>query len=67
MASLRRQDLPAIFHRNGAVYVFGLNEVSRGEIITGNMLAYEMPSDRSQNIDSELDLRMVELLLKERE
>lgn len=53
----RRQDLPELFLRNGAIYL------TRTEVITeqnslkgGKSLAYIMPELRSVNIDSEIDL-----------
>lgn len=66
LASERRQDLPPVFHRNGAIYVFGPNEIARREIITSDMVAYEMPGESSVNIDTELDLLLLEAVLARR-
>lgn len=63
LASARRQDLPPIFHRNGAVYVFGQREIDAGVIIGDYMLAYEMPASRSLNIDTELDMAIVQTVM----
>lgn len=63
LASARRQDLPPVFHRNGAVYVFGQREVDAGVIIGDHMLAYEMPASRSLNIDTELDMAIVQTVM----
>lgn len=63
LASIRRQDLPPIYHRNGAIYVVGQRELDRGEIVTEPMTAYEMSFESSINIDSELDLAVLEHVL----
>ena len=66
LASLRRQDLPPVFHRNGAVYVFGPREVASGAIIGPQMTPYPMGQDRSLNIDTEFDLAVMEAVLARR-
>lgn len=63
LSTARRQDLPPVFHRNGALYVFGSREVDAGVIISDHMLAYEMPAERSLNIDTELDLRILQAVM----
>jgi CMP-N,N'-diacetyllegionaminic acid synthase len=63
MAAARRQDLPPIYHRNGAVYVFGQREVNSGEIVTPNMLPYIMPAERSFNIDTEIDWKIIQMVM----
>lgn len=62
-ATARRQDLPPVFHRNGAVYVFGQREVAAGVVIGEHMLAYEMPASRSLNIDTELDMTILQAVM----
>lgn len=62
-ATARRQDLPPVFHRNGAVYVFGQREVAAGVIIGERMVAYEMPASRSLNIDTELDMTILQTVM----
>lgn len=62
-ATARRQDLPPIFHRNGAMYIFGQREVAAGVIIGEHMLAYEMPAKRSLNIDTELDMTILQTVM----
>ncbi|MGN3974588.1 acylneuraminate cytidylyltransferase family protein [Tsuneonella sp. SYSU-LHT278] len=64
LASARRQDLPALYLRNGAIYIVGPQELARGEIICDPMVPYEMPADRSANVDAEIDLVVLEALLK---
>lgn len=63
LASLRRQDLPALYLRNGAIYVVGPDQLARREIICDPMAPYVMPPDRSANIDTEIDLLVLEALL----
>lgn len=67
LAALRRQDLPPVFHRNGAIYVFGPAQLEQREIITDDMIAYEMPTASSINIDTELDLMLLEAVLAHRQ
>ena len=66
-STARRQDLPAVYHRNGALYVFGEREVEQGAIITRDMTPYVMPFARSANVDVPLDLVVLEALLKDDE
>jgi CMP-N-acetylneuraminic acid synthetase len=63
LSQLRRQDLPPVFHRNGALYVFGQRELESGEIVGQHMLAYEMPASRSLNVDTELDMKVLEAVM----
>lgn len=63
MAAARRQDLPPVYHRNGAVYVFGQREINNKEIVTPNMLPYIMPAERSFNIDTEIDWKIIQMVL----
>jgi N-acylneuraminate cytidylyltransferase len=60
----RRQDLPQVFALNGAVYVADCRwlETSR-TFVTPETTAYLMPKERSIDIDTLLDLKLVELLI----
>ena len=61
----RRQSLPKTYRLNGAVYVTAAGSIRQKQAAVGDKtLAYIMPQDRSVDIDSELDLAMAELLLK---
>jgi len=62
-AGMRRQDLPPLVLRNGAIYIVGPEQLRAGRIINDPMAGYEMPPERSVNIDSELDLLVLEALL----
>ena len=57
----RRQDFERVWWRNGAIYIarrFLL--VERGQVIGARPLTYEMPRERSVNIDDEADLELAE-------
>lgn len=60
----RRQDLPAAYALNGALYYAEANWLRRsGGFIGDETLAYRMPAGRSVDIDSELDWQMAETVL----
>lgn len=63
-ATTRRQELPPVYHRNGALYVFGHAEVDSGNMITERMTPYVMPEERSINIDTELDFLLLQAMLE---
>ena len=61
----RRQDLPYIFIPTGAIYIarsqwFMENRSFYSELTTG----YKIPIERSLDIDTELDLKLLEVLIK---
>jgi CMP-N,N'-diacetyllegionaminic acid synthase len=63
--TLRRQDLPPTFCLNGAIYCTRRAVlIERGSLWGKRTLAYIMPAERSVNIDSLLDLKLAECLLK---
>lgn len=58
----RRQDLPAAYVLNGAVYVAGCEWLQRSRsFVTAETVAYVMPQERSLDIDTELDLKLMEI------
>lgn len=63
-ASLRRQDLPPVYLRNGALYVFGPEQVTAGRIITDDMVAYVMPPESAVNVDTEMDFVLLKLIME---
>lgn len=65
---MRRQDLtPPAFKRNGAIYLTRRDVVMTGHSIWGSWIRpYEMPPERSINIDSPLDLAVAEAVLTQR-
>ncbi len=63
----RRQDGAAAFVPNGAVYVLAADLVRSGESWYGpSTLAYEMPAERSLDIDEPWDLHVARLIFDER-
>ncbi len=64
---LRRQDAPQVYRLNGAVYVIKRDVIMKESRVLGNdTRAYVMPPERSIDIDTELDFKFAELLMKER-
>lgn len=63
----RRQDLPATFHVNGALYIENVDWLLAGKTLISNAtLGYVMPRERSVDIDSALDFLIAETLLLHR-
>jgi N-acylneuraminate cytidylyltransferase len=62
--SSRRQDLPAAYLPNGAVYVGRCSELRRADsFVMPGVLGVVMPPERSVDIDTPLDFTLAELLL----
>lgn len=62
----RRQDSPACYDLNASIYAWTREAFFSGpEVITSNTRLYAMPPERSVDIDSELDWKIVELLMAE--
>jgi CMP-N-acetylneuraminic acid synthetase len=64
----RRQDYdPPAYIRNGAIYLTRRDVLMEGNSIWGQVIRpYVMPEERSYDIDSERDFRLVELVMRER-
>ena len=64
----RRQDAPKVYQLNGAVYVTGMDIiVKENQVLGRDTRAYIMPLERSIDIDTELDLKLADLLTREGE
>lgn len=62
----RRQDLPAAFALNGAMYFADANWLRRrGRLVSSETLGYVMPREHSVDLDTPFDWKFAELLLKE--
>jgi CMP-N-acetylneuraminic acid synthetase len=62
---LRRQDLPPVYIRNGAIYAVRRDVVMLSNSMIGEVSRpYLMPEERSVNVDSPLDLHLAEILLQ---
>lgn len=59
----RRQDLPPVYLRNGAIYVSTRGLIDRGHLRGDDQCPYEMPAERSINIDEPLDFLLAETIL----
>lgn len=65
---IRRQDLPPVYALNGAVYYAHVDCLRRhNTFMHEDTLGYVMPKDRSLDIDTLLDWKMVELVMVENE
>ncbi|MFA9395562.1 MAG: cytidylyltransferase domain-containing protein [Halodesulfovibrio sp.] len=62
-----RQDLPDVYHRNGAIYLSNVKTfMSTRSIWGGDVAAYTMEKSDSVNIDDEDDLKIADFLLSNR-
>ena len=62
----RRQDTPPVYCLNGAVYVGRVDRIGSGEtFMTDKTIGYRMPKERSFDIDTELDLKIADTILRE--
>lgn len=60
-----RQELPVFYRLNGAIYLAYSNYIKQCRSFIGeNTFAYIMPKSRSVDIDNEIDLNLVEGLMK---
>ena len=63
---LRRQSLPRLVRPNGAIYVLNASRFRRSRSFEmASTFAFEMPPERSVDIDTEFDLRIAAALLKQ--
>ena len=66
-ASLRRQDLPAAYVLNGAVYVASVGWLSdKGSFTATGAIGYVMPEERSVDIDTQDELMIATKYLQDR-
>lgn len=65
---VRRQDAPKCFDMNASIYVWSRSSLFdlAATVIGHDTFLYEMPEDRSFDIDSEVDFEIVEFLMKRR-
>lgn len=63
----RRQDLPIFYRLNGAIYLAETDYLHQCNGFLGpHTFAYEMPINRSIDVDSDVDFNLAKLLLKKR-
>ncbi|MES3037944.1 MAG: acylneuraminate cytidylyltransferase family protein [Bdellovibrionota bacterium] len=64
---VRRQDAPKCFDMNASIYIWRRQDLLEGKSVLGERtIIFEMPEERSLDIDSEFDFKIVELLMGER-
>lgn len=62
----RRQDLPKVYRINGAIYLIKTNILlDKKTFETDNITGYIMSNESSMDIDTEIDFKVAELLMKE--
>lgn len=62
---LRRQDAPRCFDMNGSIYVWRRDSLVREpQVFYPSTILYEMPAERSIDVDSEFDFRVVRWLME---
>lgn len=62
-----RQELPTYYRVNGAIYLIMKDELESNRMFREKCYAYIMPVERSVDIDTELDFKMVEFILSNNE
>lgn len=63
----RRQDLPAVFVLNGAVYAVDVAWFRQHRVfVDADTIAYRMPGERSVDVDTEMDLVLADALCRVR-
>lgn len=65
----RRQDYnPPAYMRNGSIYLTRRDNLLNNNSIWGKVIRpYIMPEERSVNVDSEMDMKLVEFMLQDRQ
>lgn len=64
---LRRQDAPRCFDMNGSIYVWRRESLLTEQVVFfPSTILYEMPQERSIDIDSEFDFRVVSWLMEQK-
>lgn len=63
-----RQNAPVVYAMNASIYAWKTDILLNQEhVISGRVKFFEMPEERSIDIDSEIDFKLVELFMKEGE
>ena len=61
----RRQDIPSLYVRNGAIFITDVAYMLKTKlIISDNPAIYVMPQERSANVDTFYDLKLAEWMIK---
>ena len=62
--NLPRQELPAFYQYNGAIYLIKAEELEKDNMFSEGCYAYIMPRERSIDIDTALDFMIAETIMK---
>jgi len=62
---IRRQDAPKVYQLNAGIYVIKKAIIESGKIFTDKTKVIVMPIERSVHIDTKMDFKFAEFLLKE--
>lgn len=63
---IRRQDAPIVYAMNASIYVWKTEVLlNQTRIVSGKMKLIEMPKERSIDIDTGIDFKLVELIMRE--
>ena len=57
-------ELPELYVRNCSVYVSSINTINSGKIVGDHCLGYEMPRDRSIDINDPIDFEFAEFMIE---
>lgn len=64
---IRRQDAPKCYDMNASIYIWRRESLMEKEgLFQLDTRLYEMPEERSVDIDSELDFEIVDFLMRRR-
>ena len=63
LVSINRQDLPDVYHRNGAIYITPTFAISNGSLYSDEILPYVMSIQDSINIDNTMDWFLAETII----
>ena len=59
-----RQDYQKTYYPNGSIFVFSKKTIFQDKYYTDNSYAYIMPKERSVDIDTEIDFKFAEFLMR---
>ena len=64
----RRQDIEKFYRINGAIYIVNIEQFKKSQFLyQKGSFAYIMPQSRSVDIDTEMDFKLAEIIMKEKE
>lgn len=64
LEGLARQKRKPLYRRNGAIYLTRRDVLLNGSVYGDNVLGFEMPAERSVDINGKIDLEFAEFLIK---